>query len=382
MQLDCFMGYFAVLTDPRRRHLRLYSLQEILFSTLCSILSGCNDFVEISLFSKERLEYLRRYYPFEHGIPSDDTYRRVFSRIDPVLFHACFAKWAQSMCEHVNGVLAIDGKTLRHSFDGDGKPTHIVSAFARDCNLVLAQCAVDEKSNEITAIPVLLRLLDLKGLTVTLDAMGTQRAIAEQILEQGGDYIMSLKGNQETLHSDVSMVFDDPKTEGLEHFETVEKDHGRLETRTLRVKRDSDGGLDWLKETQQWPGLRMIIEIERAREVRSRGKVKISNEKSFYISSLDDSIEVIAQKIRHHWGIENTVHWTLDMTFQEDMNRSRIGHSAENFATARHVALNMVQKTKCPKTSIKNTRKKAGWSTQALDDILQKNGCQPTIADA
>ena len=345
-----FLSYFSGLEDIRQPWKVRHQLEELLLVALCGVIADCDDWEDISLFGKERLEFFRQYLPFEHGIASDDTFRRVFSRLNPEAFSGCFLKWVASFQASVGNIIAIDGKTLRRSFSKDNNALHMISAFATESRLVLGQQAVDAKSNEITAIPALLKLLDIKGSTVTIDAKGCQRKIAEQIVAAKGDYIFGLKGNQGTLKEDVQLFFKDAfLTENLPTHSTVEKDHGRLETRKIRVVSD----LNWLQERHHWPHLKSIIEIESTREIGD----KISCEKRYYISSLDDNPANLLHAIRSHWAIENSLHWTLDMTFSEDQNRSRKKHSAANFAIIRHAALNLIRKNKQPKKSIKSSRK-------------------------
>jgi predicted transposase YbfD/YdcC len=359
-----FLKYFEGLEDPRIDRRKLHPLEELLLVSLCAVIGGCDDWVEIAEFGRERLDFFRQYLPFENGIASDDTFRRVFSLLNPKSFQECFIAWVQAMRTELGGIIAIDGKTLRRSFSENTKPLHLLSAFSAENRLILGQQAVAEKSNEITAIPALLKLLDIKGSTITVDAMGCQRKIAQQIVEQGGHYVMGLKGNQGTLEKDVKLFFtDNSLTKNLPTFQTVEKDHGRLETRQIKVC----SSINWLQESHEWPGLQSLLEITSTREENG----KKTTEKRYYISDLMESPERFLYIVRSHWSIENSLHWTLDVIFHEDQCRSRKDHSPANFAMIRHAALNLIRTNKHPKKSIKLSRKKASWSTNALANILK-----------
>lgn len=350
-----FLSYFRDLEDPRQLGKVWYSLEEILLVSLCAVMAGCDDWEEIAAFGEAKLDFFRQVLPFETGIPSANTFRRLFEILNPVVFQECFVRWVQAMCEAVPGVVAVDGKTLRQSFSKENKALHMVSAFCVENKMVLGQRRSDEKSNEITAIPALLAMLDIQGMTITIDAMGCQTKIAQQILDQNADYILALKGNQGGLNDDVRLWFSDPLASEKSHFyQNIDKDHGRIETRSVRVSSD----IEWLKARHDWPGLESIIEVASVREISGQS----TSEKRFYISSLKDSPKQFLGKIRSHWTIENSLHWTLDMVFNEDKNRSRKDHSPENFAILRHMALNLIRKNKNPKKSIKVTRKSIGWN--------------------
>ena len=294
--------------------------------------------------------------------------------LDPACFKACFTRWINAMQDHLKGVIAIDGKVLKHSFDkaNDQSALYMVSAFASATGLVLAQEKVDEKSNEITAVPQLLEVLAIKGAIVTIDAMGCQKAIAQQISEQKGDYVLALKGNQGTLHKDLELFLEAESNKANESsavtdfFETVDKGHGRIEVRKCYVT----GQLDWLEQKPQWQGLQSAAMIESARTINGETSV----ERRYYISSLPANAELISRAIRSHWGIENQVHWVLDVTFGEDDSRVRTGNAAENMSIVRHIALNMLRsaKKKTKNVSIKGLRKKAGWGNKTLHNIMQQ----------
>lgn len=369
-----FESHFGDLKDPRIERTKLYPLSEVLFVVLTGSVCGAESWRDFVLFGEERLDFLQEYYPFENGIPSKNTFSRVFAALDTEAFKKCFIEWVKSLQTILNEVIAIDGKTLCNSFDviAGTKAIHMVSAFATGARLVLAQQKVDEKSNEITAIPKVLSLLDLKGHIVTIDAMGTQKAIAKQIIEQGGDYVLSLKGNQGTLNEDVRTFLEAEikKTNSkdiTDRYLDVDKGHGRIETRRCIV---SDQ-IDWMRQKEQWAGLNSIVMIEETQE--SNGK--ISTESRFFISSLSADAKRIADAVRSHWLIENSLHWTLDVVFNEDQSRVRKDNAGENMALVRHITLNMLNTAKkhIKNVGIKALRKKAGWGNKTLSFILGQN---------
>ena len=366
-----FENHFKDLKDPRVDRTKLYPLVEILFVTLCGAICGAESWRDLVLFGEEKLDYLRKHYAFENGIPSKNTFARVFEALDTATFKACFIEWVKSLQVIVNQVIAVDGKALRNSADKvEGRSAiHMVSAFATEARLVLAQQAVDEKSNEITAIPKLLKLLNLKGHIVTIDAMGTQKAIAKQIIEQGGDYVLALKGNQGTLNEDVRLFLETEaaKTKNnaiSSQCEHVDKGHGRIEIRKCYVSNQ----IDWLTQKSQWEGLKSIVMLEETQE--SKGKISV--ERRFFISSLDTDAEKLANAIRCHWHVENSLHWVLDVVYNEDRSTVRKGNAAENMAIIRHISLNMLNNTKgkFKSVGIKGLRKKAAWGNQTLSTIL------------
>jgi len=365
---------FAVLPDPRVERTRLHALTDILVIALCATLCGADDFVAIAAWGRAQAAWLRQRLALPHGIPSHDTFDRVFRRLDPEAFARCFVAWVEAVREATDGeVVAVDGKTLRHSFDrASGQAAiHMVSAWATQNRLVLGQRKVAAKSNEITAIPALLALLDLHGCIVTTDAMGCQKEIARQIVAQGGDYVLALKENQPALYADVVEFFAEARATQfakLAHgfHREVEGDHGRIESRRCW----SVGEIAWLRERHDWEALSSIALLERERRVGEQRSVEVS----YYISSLAGGDDRQARRLggaaRGHWGIENQLHWVLDVSFAEDACRVRCEHAAQNLATVRHLALNLLQQEHSAKLGTKNKRLRAGWDTSYLQKIL------------
>lgn len=369
-----FESCFIELKDPRVDRTKFYPLVEILFTVLCGSICGAESWRDFVDFGEERLDFLRKYYEFKQGIPSKNTFSRVFAALDSDMFKKCFIEWVKSLQELLNEVIAIDGKTLCGSADRlNGKSAiHMVSAFASGAKLILAQQVVDEKSNEITAIPHLLDLLDLRGHIVTIDAMGTQKAIAKQIIDQGGDYILALKGNQGTLNDDVRLFLEtewgkaDTQAIEDEHYE-VDKGHGRIETRHCLVSSQ----IDWLSQKEEWTGLKTVIMVEETQEINE----KQSLQRRFFISSLPPEAQRFSSAIRAHWSVENQVHWVLDVVFNEDQSRVRKDNAAENMALIRHITINMLNNAKKPlkNVGLKALRKKAGWGDKTLQFILEQS---------
>lgn len=361
-----FATCFESLKDPRIGNARLHNLLEILMIALCAVLCGCETAVEMSEFGLAKEPFLRQFLKLEHGIPSHDTFSRIFRLIDPKQFQACFAAFTARFSTTCKGVIAIDGKTLRRSFDtaSGQSPLHMVSAWGCEQRLVLAQTDVDAKSNEITAIPKLLELLSLKGNIVTVDAMNCQRNIAQQIIDQGGDYVLALKGNQGTLHNDVSLFLNDPEIACVSHT-TTDGDHGRIEIRISMVSTD----IDWLQKDHKWPGLQAIGKISRIREATVKGVSTTSTEVAYYLLSSPLSAKRLGEVARAHWGIENGLHWVLDVVLNEDQNRTRKDHGPKNLAVLRHMALNIVRK-ETSKGSMRVKLKRAGWNSDFLTTLL------------
>jgi predicted transposase YbfD/YdcC len=360
---------FGRLADPRVERTRAHRLSDLLTIALCAILCGANDWVAVETFGHAKEAWLRTFLPLPGGIPSHDTFGRVFARLDPTALQECFATWVQAVVGALPAqVVAIDGKTSRGSADRSRGQTalHLVSAWATASGLVLGQEATDAKSNEITAIPHLLRLLALDGCVVTIDAMGCQRAIAAQLQEQGADYVLALKGNQPTLHHTVVTAFADAHATGpaawqpaeQDAVQTLDADHGRIEHRRVTVLSDPNL-LACLDPTGAWPGLRSVIEVQ-----ADRGPAGTSTrERRYYLSSLPPDAGRLGQAIRAHWGVENRLHWVLDVQFREDASTVRVGDGAHTFTVLRHLALNLIRQDHTVRGSIASKRFRA-----ALDD--------------
>jgi predicted transposase YbfD/YdcC len=362
---------FAALEDPRQQAKVLYPLPEIVLLLLCATLAGADDLAEIGLWGEEHLAFLRRFLAYRHGVPSHDTLGAVLAALDPELFKACFTSWVEGLREAEPHLVAIDGKTSRrsHARSKGLEPLHLLSAWACEQRLVLGQEAVSGKSNEIIAIPLLLERLALKGALVTIDAIGTQSAIAEVILARGGDYLLALKGNRPATLRDVEAFFADPPPGAVERFETVDGDHGRIEVRRHAVCH----GVAWLLSDRRYPGevafpgLAMIGMVESTTERDGR----TSRERRYYLSSAKLDAWTFARAVRGHWGIENRLHWVLDVVFRDDLARLRTGHGPENMAVVRHMAMNLLRRAE-PTSSLQNRRKRAGWNTAYLESLIRQ----------
>lgn len=344
-------------------------MNEILLVSLCAVICGAESWVEVSTFGRMKLAFLRRFLPFKDGVPSHDTFGDVFAALDPEGFKACFVAWAASLARHIEGVVAVDGKTLRRSFDrASGQAAiHMVSAWASSQHPGLGQEKVADKSNEITAIPKLLDLLSLTGAIVTIDAIGCQTAIAQKIIAKGADYVLALKANQGTLHGDVALFFQEQLARRFadarfDHHATADADHGRIEERECWVTHD----IDWLKRRHDdWPALRAIVMIRAKRTVHDETTTKTR----YFITSLAADARQLAEAVRAHWGIENRLHWVLGITFREDEARLRKDNAPHNASILKHMALNMLKKTPS-RRSIRLKRKSAGWDNQFLQSVL------------
>jgi predicted transposase YbfD/YdcC len=370
--------HFAALEDPRQSWKVLFPLPEVLLLVLCGTLAGAEDFVEIRRWGQMHQEFLRRLLPYKAGVPSHDTLNDVINAIDGTLFAQCFTAWVETLrdpavaASSAPEVVAIDGKTSRRTHDRrrDRGPLHMVSAWASGQRLVLGQQACEAKSNEITAIPLLLERLALTGALVTIDAMGTQTKIAQAILDRGGDYLLALKDNQSNLHDEVRRYFDDEAAVIHGRFETTDGDHGRVEVRRHSVSHD----VDWLMTARRFPGeprfpgLRAIAVVEA--EVERDGS--ISRERRYYLSSMPLYAKLFAYAVRCHWHVENRLHWVLDVVFHEDLSRLRSGAGPQNMATVRHMAMNLLRAPK-DKHSLKVRRKSAAWDTAYLEALLRQS---------
>jgi predicted transposase YbfD/YdcC len=362
--------HFSSLTDPRILLKTRHKLIDIIVITLCAVLAGADEWTEIAEFGRIKEKWFRTFLELPFGIPSHDTFGRVFSMIRPEEFEKCFLDWVRAAFQTIAPqVIAIDGKTLRHSYDRSSNKAaiHMVSAWATENRLVLGQVKTEEKSNEITAIPELLRVLALKGCIVTIDAMGCQREIVKQIVEQEADYVISLKGNQGTLHKEVELLLQSAKENGFKDLshdtcETTDGEHGRIEIRRFTTT----GEVDWFEDKSKWGKLTSFGMVESERQIGD----KTTRDTRYYISSLPSDAKTFAQASRGHWGIENGLHWCLDIAFREDESRIRIGHAATNLGIIRHFALNLIKQDKSRKVGVKASRKRAGWDETYLHRLL------------
>jgi len=361
--MEGFKACFEGLHDPRTGNAGRHDLLEMLMIALCTVLCGGEDCTDMAEFARTKLEFLRGFLQLEHGAPSHDTFSRLFRLLDPEQFRDCFQRFMARFAEACQGVVAIDGKVLRRSFDkASGKSAlHMVSAWGCEQRLVLGQIATDAKSNEITAVPKLLKMLSLEGSIVTVDALNCQREIAQQVIDQKGDYVMALKGNQGTLHDDVRTFLDDPKAKLSISASTVDADHGRIETRTAMISTD----ISWLQEDHKWPGLAAVGKVVRIREMAD----KTTTETAYYLLSTPMTPERFGEVVRSHWAIENRLHWCLDVTMNEDQMRNRMDHAPQNLAILRHMALNLIR-TETSKGSLRKKFRRAAWSDSFLAKVL------------
>jgi predicted transposase YbfD/YdcC len=359
-----FLSYFKDLPDYRQKGKVAYPLEEVLLLMLAASLAGSETVADMARFGQAKLEFLQRFRRFANGTPSHDQLGIILARLDPAAFQRCFVAWTAAVTKTSAEVIAIDGKTVRRSYQKKGAedPIHVVSAFAAGQRMVLGQTKVGDKSNEIVAIPALLELLAIEGAIVTIDAMGCQRAIAQKIIDKKADYILALKGNQGTLRDDVELFAREQKAVGFKDATvsrdtTVDGDHGRIETRTVTVFQD----IEWLQKTHQWPGLKSIVMVESEREIAG----KIETETRFYITSLVLLANALGPMIRSHWMVENGLHWVLDMIFRDDECRVRTDNAPANLAIVKHIALNVLRTGKS-KDSLRMRRKVAAWDQEAL----------------
>ena len=361
------LDYFADVTDPRVERTKLHKLEDILAIAICATICGAQGWYEMAFFGECKQKWLETFLELPNGIPSDDTFRRVISALKPDEFEACFQRWTKALSNNHSDIIAIDGKTLRRSHDNanDKSAVHIVSAWACENKMVFGQVATDEKSNEITAIPKLLEMLVLDGSVVTIDAMGCQKKIAEKIIDNNGDYIFSLKGNHGTLHEEVKLFMDDAiaNSESYDYSCDTDAGHGRVEIRNVWYSEN----VRWIQDLKQWTGLSSLVAVESQRIIGD----KVSTERRYFISSLSGiDAKTIGRMIRSHWGIENKLHWSLDVSFGEDDCRIRKGFGAENVSRLRRIALNLLKREETAKCGIKAKRNKAGWNEKYLQKIL------------
>ena len=364
--IEAFQG----IKDPRIERHKRHSLEDILFIAICAFICGADKWTEVVEFGLAKEKWFKRFLSLPNGIPSHDTFGRVFSLLSPSEFQTCFMAWIQSIRDVTQGeIIAIDGKTLRRSHDRSNKTAaiHMVSAWACDHGLVLGQLKTEEKSNEITAIPKLLKLLELNNCIVTIDAMGCQKEIAQTIQDQGADYVLALKGNQGALHDDVSLYLNEAINKGelknaFDYHESTNADHGRIEIRRYWICND----VDWLDQHGQWSGLNSIGLAESERHIGD----KLAIERRYFISSLGNDAQQFGNAVRKHWGIENNLHWVLDVAFREDENRVRKDHAPENMTMLRHIALNLLKQETTLKRGIKTKRLKSGWDESYLFKVL------------
>jgi predicted transposase YbfD/YdcC len=361
--MDGFGTCFAGLSDRRSVGSQRHDLREILMIALCAVLSGGQTAVDMAVFAEAKQEFLRSFLRLKNGVPSHDTFSRMFRQLDPDQFRACFQKFVARFGETRSGVIAIDGKTLRRSVDPSRARSalHMISAWCCDKRLVLAQIATNAKSKESAAVLKLLDFLSLKGTIVTADALNCQREIARQIVEKGGDYVLALKANHRALHADVGQLLDDPRYETADKHATADSDHGRVETRTSLVSTEIEG----LQKRHRWPGLAAVGKVIRTRDTATRS----TTETAYYLLSATLSSERLGEVARSHWGVENRLHWVLNAVMNEDQARNRNDNSAYNLAILRHMALNLMQKDSS-KVSLRSKFNLADWKDEFLTKLL------------
>ena len=361
--MEEFGACWEGLEDPRTGNAALHDFHDLMMIALCTVLCGGQNATDMAEFAKAKETFLREFLSLKNGIPSHDTFSRLFRLLDPEKFGAAFQRFMAAFSKQCQGVVAIDGKVLRRSFNRASSKSalHMVSAWGCELGMVLAQIATDAKSNEITAVPKLLKMLSLKDTIVTVDALNCQRTIAQQIVDQGGDYALALKGNQGTLHADVSLYLDDPVREAGDTDTTVDADNGRIETRVATLTTN----IGWLQHGHEWPGLKCIGKITRTRETTAKTTV----ETAYYLLSTPMTAKRFNAVVRSHWGIENRLHWRLDVIMNEDQDRNRMDNSPYNHAILRHMALNVIQK-EGSKGSLRGKFKRAGWDDAFLRQLL------------
>ncbi len=364
--------HFSTVRDPRAQHSIDHLLLDMIVITLCATICGANDWEAVAEYGRTKYEWLKTFLPLPHGIPDHDTFSRLFARLNPEELQGCFINWMQAVHQvTVSDLMNVDGKTLRGAREPGNNRSfiHMVSVWSASNRLVLGQRKVASKSNEITAIPELLKLLEIRGCLVSIDAMGCQTEIAKTIIEQEADYVLALKANQGNLYEDVTQLFDWAGQQGFNSVEdqfqatTIEKGHGRLEIRRYALM----GNTEHLLGAEKWPRLRSIGRVESERRVNGQ----ISDvERRYYLLSIEGDVQRFADAVRHHWSVENQLHWVLDVSFKEDKCRGCQGYSAENFTVMRHIAVNLLSQEKTAKVGIENKRLKAGWDNRYLETVL------------
>jgi predicted transposase YbfD/YdcC len=359
------LEHFRILPDPRRlnHNTRRHELLDIIIITVLAVIGGADTWVDVVNYGKEKEEWLKQFLDLPNGIPSHDTFARVFSILNPDAFHACFTKWVKSIRKITKGeVIAIDGKTVRRAHQKDSKPPHIISAFATANGITLGQLQVDDKTNEITAIPELLKMLFLKGCIVTTDAMGCQGWIVRKIVENKGDYVLAVKGNQGRLYQDIQDTFNASDFTDFDYAHTSDKSHGRVELRECWVTANLFG----IRDKARWDKLTSVVKVTDTRNVNG----KATKATRYFISSLKGQARETLRAVRAHWAVENTLHWSLDIAFREDESRVRIGHAQKNLALVRKLAHNLLRNEKTAKGGVKAKRLAAGWNEEYLLKVL------------
>jgi predicted transposase YbfD/YdcC len=373
------VAHLAQVPDPRINRTKDHELVDVLVIAVCTLLCAGESFNDMEDFGNAKINWFKTFLNLENGVPSHDTFNRVFAALDPKHFLECFLRWTQSLRAAVSQeIVALDGKALRRAMDKDQNIKYVVSAWAESNGLVLGQLKVADKSNEITAVPELLRVLELSGCIVTTDAMGCQTKIAKEIIEADADYVLALKGNQEKVHEEMKTFLDDALAQleqkrpagaqvpagakELAFFETVDKDHGRYEIRRYY----QSGQLDWFADKGKWEALKSVGMVESIREINGERSV----ERRYFLSSLPVDVQTFARAVRSHWGVENKVHWVMDVCFREDQSRARAGYAAENLATLRRLALNMLKQEKTKKRGIRGKQLNASWNHAYLLRLL------------
>jgi len=363
--------FFVDMEDPREKQGRRHELLDILVIAICAVICGAGGWKDVALFGRSKKEWFQTFLRLPHGIPSHDTFGRVFARLNPDAFERCFVNWVRHLSQtRVGRLVAIDGKTIRRSFDtaANKSALHVVSAWCESDQTILGQIATDAKSNEITAIPKLLELLDLDGAVVTTDAMGCQKAIAEKAIACGADYVLQVKGNHPKLQRELELLFDECRRKDAHavahnYTEHIDKGHGRIETRRCWMTTD----VRWLPGAAQWRNLGSFVCVESTRQIGE----KVETDRRYYISSLEkcDAARML-ERVRGHWGVENRLHWRLDVIFDEDQRRIRAGHAAENFSRLNRIALNLLKAGPPKPRSIRARRLLAGWRHDYLLSLL------------